>query len=139
MSAPRMTVNGFAKRCGLPAHVIRFYARVGLLEPKRNLANGYKLFSEDHVIQIKFIRLAQALGLSLDEIGELLILLAGRVSPYHRMRAILEERVSENRTRLEQLVSRQRSIEHALASWDARVEDAADLFSVCRMLELFLV
>ena len=39
-----MTVNQFAKWAGVAPHVIRYYARIGLLKPRRS-ASGYKLFA----------------------------------------------------------------------------------------------
>ena len=42
-----MLVNELAKKSGVEAHVVRYYTRIGLLQPQRNPGNGYQLFGRD--------------------------------------------------------------------------------------------
>ncbi|MCM2257571.1 MAG: MerR family transcriptional regulator [Vicinamibacteria bacterium] len=51
---------------------LRFYEREGLIEPRRRTAAGYRLYSTADEERVRFIRRAQALGLSLDDIRALL-------------------------------------------------------------------
>jgi DNA-binding transcriptional MerR regulator len=66
-----MTVIELAKLVGVTPDVIRYYARIGLLKPKRNPANNYKQFSPADVKHVQFIRRAQRLGFALVEIAAL--------------------------------------------------------------------
>jgi len=61
------TVSGMAAAAGVAPHVIRYYARIGLLEPGRDPFNNYKRFTERHLRRVLFIRQAKALGYTLDE------------------------------------------------------------------------
>ena len=73
-----MTIGQLAERAGVNVGTIRYYERRGLLpEPPRS-ESGYRLYSQDIVARIQFIRRAKELGFSLREIGELLSL---RVDP----------------------------------------------------------
>ena len=67
-----MIVSELAQQAGIPAHVVRYYARIGLLKPNRHPDNGYKLFRRDDVHRIHFIKQAKDLGFKLNEIEELL-------------------------------------------------------------------
>ncbi len=67
-----MIVNELAKQTGLAPQVIRYYARVGLLDPERNSENGYRLFKASDIWRLRFIREAKDLGFTLSEIKETL-------------------------------------------------------------------
>jgi DNA-binding transcriptional MerR regulator len=70
MAGPRpMKVSDVARRSGVPAHVVRYYTRVGLLRPAREQSNGYRVFTQSDVSRLHFIRLAKNLGYTLEEIG----------------------------------------------------------------------
>lgn len=69
-----ITIGKVATRSAVTADTIRFYERKGLLRPARKTAAGYRLYADDAVRRIRFIKQAQACGFSLGEIHELLAL-----------------------------------------------------------------
>ena len=65
-------ISELAEKCGVNKETIRYYERVGLLsEPSRTNA-GYRIFPEECVNRIKFIKRMQDLGFTLAEITKLL-------------------------------------------------------------------
>lgn len=68
-----MTISKVAREAGVGVETVRFYERRGLIEqpPKPN-SGGFRIYPEDAVARIRFIRQAQDLGFSLREIEELL-------------------------------------------------------------------
>ncbi|MBB0025183.1 Hg(II)-responsive transcriptional regulator [Chitinivorax sp. PXF-14] len=67
-----LTIGAFAKAAGVNVETIRFYQRKGLLlEPNRPYGSIRRYGGAD-VARVKFVKSAQRLGFSLDEIGELL-------------------------------------------------------------------
>ena len=65
-------IGGLAEQSGVHIETIRYYQRRGLVgEPERPLG-GIRRYTQDHVQRLRFIRQAQDLGFSLDEVGELL-------------------------------------------------------------------
>ena len=65
-------ISELAKKCGVNKETIRYYERVGLLlEPSRTNA-GYRMFSNESVKRIKFIKRMQDLGFTLAKITKLL-------------------------------------------------------------------
>ena len=73
-----LTTAKLAKGGGVNVETIRYYERHGLLPKVPRTASGYRQFTEDHAIRLRFIRRAQALGFTLKEVKELLAL---RVRP----------------------------------------------------------
>ena len=70
-----MTIGKVAQAVGVGVETIRFYERRGLIEqPPRPAAGGYRVYSDETVQRVQFIRRAQELGFSLREIAELLSL-----------------------------------------------------------------
>jgi DNA-binding transcriptional MerR regulator len=67
-----MRIGELARQLGLNPKTIRFYETVGLLpEPTRTPGN-YRDYTAEDIRRLRFIKTAQRLGLSLDEIGEIL-------------------------------------------------------------------
>ena len=63
-----MKASELARATAMSVHTIRYYERIGLLKVRRNELNGYHEFSAAHVAILNFIRRAQSVGLSLEEI-----------------------------------------------------------------------
>jgi DNA-binding transcriptional MerR regulator len=70
-----LSIGQVARRAGVGVETVRFYEREGLLEEPPRRASGYRQYSEEVVKRIGFIKRAQALGFSLREISEELLLL----------------------------------------------------------------
>ncbi len=76
--ATQSTIGELAKQAGVNVETIRFYQRRGLLEEPKKPPGGIRRYSQSHVRRIRFVREAQQLGFTLDEVGELLALQDGR-------------------------------------------------------------
>ncbi len=67
-----LTIGAFAKSSGVNVETIRFYQRKGLLPEPDKPYGGIRRYSEADVARVSFVKSAQRLGFSLDEIAELL-------------------------------------------------------------------
>jgi len=65
-------IGELAKRCGVTADTLRFYEKNNLIAPASRSESGYRLYDENNQKQVTFILKSKELGLSLDEIKELL-------------------------------------------------------------------
>ena len=83
-------IGELAVRCGISRDTVRFYERVGLLPPARRTPSGHRVFDELAVERLEFIRQGQQLGLTLEDIRELL-----RIEhlPHDEARAQMAERL----------------------------------------------
>ncbi len=67
-----LTIGAFAKAAGVNVETIRFYQHKGLLPLPARPYGGIRRYGEADVARVKFVKAAQRLGFSLDEVGELL-------------------------------------------------------------------
>ena len=68
----QLTIGRMAEQAGVGIDTVRFYERRGLLPEPRRTAAGYRLYGEDSINRIRFVRRAKRLGFTLDEIENLL-------------------------------------------------------------------
>ncbi len=69
-----LTIGQPAKAGGVNLQTVRYYERQGLLAPAARIESGYRIFAADTPQRIRFIKRAQELGFTLNEIRELLSL-----------------------------------------------------------------
>jgi MerR family transcriptional regulator, mercuric resistance operon regulatory protein len=67
-----LTIGTFAKAAGVNVETIRFYQKKGLLVEPRRPYGKIRHYGEADVARVKFVKAAQRLGFSLDEVGQLL-------------------------------------------------------------------
>jgi Hg(II)-responsive transcriptional regulator len=94
-----LTIGALAGRAGVGVETVRFYERKGLVRRPPRPGTGFRVYPEDAVARIRFIRQAQTLGFTLQEIGGLLAL---RVTPGTdcaavRTRAVAKRAIVERR------------------------------------------
>ena len=68
----RITIGRLARDAGLAAETLRYYERLGLIQPIRRTESNYRLYDSEAGERLRFVRRAQQLGFSLAEIRELL-------------------------------------------------------------------
>ena len=130
-----MTVSQLSKHGGVAPHVVRYYSRIGLLEPIRHPENNYKLFSHRDVSRLRFIRQAQSVGFTLDEIAQILEAGEQGESPCPQVRNLLRQRIRENRERLAELMALQDRMEQALEHWEAMPDKMPEGETICHLIE----
>ena len=67
-----MTIKDAEERTGLSRSSIRFYEKEKLIEPSRNERNGYRYYSENDVENIKKIAYLRTLGISIEDIRNII-------------------------------------------------------------------
>ncbi len=98
-----MWIAETAKEAGVNTQTLRYYERRGLLPRPARRRSGYREYSGDAVRIVRFIKRAQELGFSLDEIDELVRLRGVRRQDRHRVRAIAERKIDEIERKIAQL------------------------------------
>ena len=100
-----LLVGDVARAVGVGVQTLHFYEREGLIAPSARTAAGYRQYDAPVIDRIRFIRKAQALGLPLDEIKQVLALAARGTSPCGRVQAALADTLADVDRRLVQLQS----------------------------------
>lgn len=67
-----MRIGELAERAGTSVKTIRYYDRIGVLRSTERSESGYRLYGEDALDRYRFVRAAQAVGLRLGEIREII-------------------------------------------------------------------
>jgi DNA-binding transcriptional MerR regulator len=99
-------ISDVARRTGLPTSTLRYYERIGLLPVPGRTESGYRAYEERALERLAFIARAKALGLALDEIGELANLWdADRCEPVQaRLRELITAKIADTQERANALL-----------------------------------
>lgn len=112
--ARQFTISQVAKAANLPTTTVRYYERVGLVEPEERSAGNYRLYSEEALRKLKFIRSAQAIGFTLDDVKSLLSTPRNTAASCREVQSLIEERLTEVTERLKDLRHVQRVLRLSL-------------------------
>lgn len=97
------TISELAGSVGLSSDTLRYYERVGLLEPTGRSAGGYRLYDEACEERLRFIKTMQRMGLRLSDIKELLDVRGRGSCPCGHTDVLVERRLAEVQSDIEQL------------------------------------
>ncbi len=117
-----------AQRSGVSAANIRFYEKEKLVPARGMGANSYRMYSDEDVHQLRFIRLLRSLDMSLDEVRMLLHLDLRKKSHCQTARDTLDAHLGHVRTRLKEL----RGLEKDLAALRAQCDGQGEQ---CHLIE----
>src|SRR5436305_7887145 len=98
-----MLITETAREAGVNTQTLRYYERRGLLPKPARRGSGYRDYSGEAVRLVRFIKRAQELGFSLDEVEELVGLRGVRRGERHRVRAIAERKIDDIDRKIAQL------------------------------------
>ena len=113
-----LLIGEVAKRTGFPPPTIRYYEEVGLLKKPSRAESGYRSYSAKAVDELLFVRKAQALGFSLDEISEILKLSRTGQKPCERVLAISHKHLDAIDARIRDLQKFRGYLAGELSKWD---------------------
>ena len=101
----QLKIGDLARITGLSIKTIRYYERRGLLEQPPRTEGGYRLYGPEEVARLRFVQRAKLLGLTLEEIRELVALAAkcneGEIVP--RLEEVLEAKLEETERKMAEL------------------------------------
>ncbi len=109
-----LRVGELAQLVGLEAQTIRNYEQQGLLKPLLRSEAGQRLYGQEEVARVRFIKRASLAGLTLAEAKELLALVAEgeRGENIPRLKEVLEEKLRKTEQRMEELSAFRDSLVH---------------------------
>jgi MerR family Zn(II)-responsive transcriptional regulator of zntA len=122
------TIGRLAHRTQVSADSIRFYERQGLLTPSTKTASGYRLYGDDAIRRVAFVKHAQRCGFNLAEIRQILHLHAGDENARQDACALVMAKQAEIRETHEALSVMDDALSRLLA-WHARSDPQRPLES----------
>lgn len=130
---PRLLKIGeVAKLTDVGIEALRFYERQGLITPRMRTESGYRLYGDDAVEQLEFVRKAQALGFSLAEIAAIVAESRAGRKPCATVRDLVRQRIADLDRRLVELKRFRRDLSRTLDGWESLSEVKGH---VCGLIE----
>ena len=108
------TIGELARAAEVPTSTIRYYERRGLLRPEGRSDSNYRVYDEEGLELLRFIRAAQVTGFQLRDIELLIELRSGEGNPCGEVRAVIEERLRDLTGKLKELRHARKVLEQAL-------------------------
>jgi Cu(I)-responsive transcriptional regulator len=109
-----MRIGTAAERAGVNVQTLRYYERRGLLPRAPRRTSGYREFPDDAVRIVRFVKRAQDLGFTLDEVEELLRLRNEKRRDRGRIRAVAEARVRDIDHKIAELQAMKQALTHLI-------------------------
>jgi len=106
-----LTVSQLAKATDVGADTVRYYERIGMIEEAERTDSGYRKFNGEAQERVRFIKNAQALGFSLDEIKRLIALSEESSADCSEIKAFAEEKVQDLDRQIRQMRAMKRELE----------------------------
>ena len=115
-----LQIGEVAKRAGVSIDTLRYYEKVKLLPRPSRTSGGYRLFATEHIERVRFIKQAQELGFSLEEIKGLLA--TGGAEECRKVRDLLQRKLTELDDRLKAMKSFRRVLARHLSECEAELK-----------------
>jgi MerR family transcriptional regulator, copper efflux regulator len=123
------TIGQAAGAAGLTPKAIRLYETKGLLPPLGRSHAGYRLYSENDIDRLRFIRQARALGLRLHDIAQVIHIAASGSAPCPTVRELLDQHVADIDRTIADLTALRRTLT------TARTRDTTQPAQLCPIIE----
>ena len=115
-----MTIGEVAALAGVPTATVRYYEQRGLIGTAPRTHAGYRQYGPETARRLRFIKRAQELGFSLDEIQELLALHVAEPASCPQVEATTREKIQGIRQRIRELQRMERTMTGLVRSCQAR-------------------
>ena len=103
MRARHFPIGALSARTGVNIETIRYYERIGIMPAPPRTEGRQRVYGEDHLKRLTFIRRGRELGFSLDEIRDLLGLVRGHGLTCAEVKAMTEQHVTDIRRKMRDL------------------------------------
>jgi DNA-binding transcriptional MerR regulator len=101
--AATLTISDAARASGVTAHTLRYYERVGLLDPVDRAASGHRRYAEEDLARIQFLTKLRSTGMPIRKLREYAELMRLGDGTHHARMALLEAHRDVVRGRLEEI------------------------------------
>lgn len=121
MNGGSLQIGEIAAHSGVSVDTVRYYERLKLLPPAVRSGGGFRLFPAEIVERIKFIKQAQEIGFSLDEIKQLFST-GGGANQCEAVRELLLEKLAALETKINQMQSFKKVLDNHLSDCERELK-----------------
>ena len=98
-----LTIGGLSQHTGCNIETIRYYERIGMMPKPPRTQGGHRLYTQEHLKRLTFIRRSRELGFSLEQIRDLLRFVDGGRYTCSQVKVVTLEHLEEVRARMKDL------------------------------------
>ncbi len=125
MKEKHFLIGEIARQVGVNRKTIRYYEEINLLPKSERGENNYRVYSQDTVKRLSFIKKAQSLGFTLSEIKEVLTLRDRGFTPCNHVQDLLRQRLIDIEQKLDELTIIKRELKKLKSEW-AKMQTVQD-------------
>jgi len=129
----RLKIGEVSKKTGVAVGALRYYETLGLLTSERG-ENSYRYYSPEAVRQVQFVKKAQSLGFTLEDISEVLTAHQKGDVPCDLVQSILQEKIEKLETQIKEMKVFKRGLEEYRDSW-ASCRPPLEPGDICPLIE----
>ncbi|ODT47451.1 Cu(I)-responsive transcriptional regulator [Devosia sp. 63-57] len=107
-----MNIGEAAEQSGVSAKMIRYYEQIGLVSAPRRTDSNYRVYGDDEVHVLRFIKRARTLGFSVEETGTLLALWRDKTRASAEVRDIASTHIEALETKIAELQGMVKTLSH---------------------------
>lgn len=131
----QLKIGEVAKQTGVAVGTLRYYEGLGLLHATRG-ENGYRYYPAEAVQQVQFIKKAQALGFSLEDVEEVLNVHQDGNLPCNLVQELLQSKITKLEVQIQEMVAFKARLEQYRDSWaDSQASAHPHPGDICPLIE----
>ncbi len=131
--AARLKIGEVSKQTDVAVGALRYYENLGLVNSERG-DNGYRYYAPDAVHQVQFIKKAQALGFSLEDIRDVLNVHNQGDVPCELVRSLLQEKIERLAAQIQEMKAFKADLERYRDRW-AKSQPRPEPGDICPLIE----
>ncbi|MEL6468322.1 MAG: heavy metal-responsive transcriptional regulator [Cyanobacteria bacterium J06623_4] len=131
--ATRLKIGEVSKQTDVAVGALRYYENLGLVKSRRG-KNGYRYYEPEAVHQVRFIKKAQALGFSLEDVREVLTVHEQGDVPCGLVQSLLQEKIERLAAQIQEMEAFKADLEHYRDRW-AAAQPRPQPGDICPLIE----
>lgn len=129
-----LKIGELAKQTGLAVGTLRYYSDLGVLNPVYREDNGYRYYSLDASQQVEFIKKAQAIGFTLEEIKQILDVRDRGDKPCSLVQNLLDKKIEQLEIQIRQMTLFKAELEEYRTAWTNNPNPQSKPQEVCPLI-----
>ena len=130
-----LKIGELARATGLTVGNLRYYSDIGLLQPVHRGDNGYRYYAPNASEQVEFIKKAQSLGFSLEEIKQILDVRNSGDIPCDLVQSLLNNKIEQLAIQIKQMTLFKRELEEYRANWENKSKKILKQKEICPLID----
>ena len=131
----QLKIGELAQKTHVSTATLRYYEQCGLLSRANRADNGYRYYPVEAIQQIEFIKKAQQLGFSLQDIATILQIRQTGQAPCQVVKQLLTEKIAQVQNQLETLKHLETELLYYQQQWQQQPNVSNTTSSICHLIE----